>query len=340
MFEFHVSRSARERYGFDDLLFSLTGNVVFAGLAACREFAQRINRVRDVERHPELAMHPGSLNAMGLIDEVLHWMVAEYRRQRDPRTMVDALTWFSSRLGNDTLDQTLLAFSETFPVVAVYRGQQTAADWLAGSTGGVPNRAIALEELILLWLANLNPAFRRFQELFDDQSLARTTAYSQIASWLQAYFETRPRFGPSQQNLIDLLRAPALASPESLEGQLAFMRREWGDLVGDLITRMLMALDVLKEEEVAIWMRFHPPVRRAGFGWTRGDSSAAAIPTFGRGDHEYERFTPDKDWMPRTVMLAKSVYVWLDQLAKAYRRPVRRLDEVPDEELNLLARRL
>ena len=339
MFEFHVSRSSRERYGFDDLLFSLTGNVVFAGLPACREFAQRINRVRDVERHPELAVHPGSLNAMGLIDEVLHWVVAEYRRQRDPRTMVDALTWFASRLGNDTLDQTLLAFSETFPVVAVYRGQQTAADWLAGSAGGVPNRAIALEELILLWLANLNPAFRRFQELFDDQSLARTTAYSQIASSLQAYFETRPRFGPSQQNLIDLLRAPALASPDSLEGQLAFMRREWGDLVGDLITRMLMALDVLKEEEVAIWMRFHPPVRRAGFGWTRGDSSAAAILTFGRGDHEYERFTPDKDWMPRTVMLAKSVYVWLDQLAKAYRRPVRRLDEVPDEELNVLARR-
>jgi glycosidase len=339
VFEFHVSRSARERYGFDDLLFSLTGNVVFAGLAACRDFAHRINRVRKVERHPELAVHPGALHAMGLIDEVLHEVVAQYRRQRDPGAMLDALSWFASRLGSAALEQTLLAFSESFPVVAVYRGRQTASDWLAGSTGGVPHRAVALEEVILLWLANLNPAFRRFHELFDDQSLASTSAYPQLTSALQTYFETRPRFGAGQQNLIDLLRAPALESPDSLEGQLTFIRREWSDLVGDLVARMLMAIDVLKEEEVAIWMRFHPPVHHHGFGWTRGDSSAAAIPTFSRADHEYERFTPDKDWMPRAVMLAKSVYVWLDQLSKDYRRPVRRLDEVPDEELNTLARR-
>ena len=53
--------------------------------------------------------------------------------------------------------------------MAVYRGRQSAAEWLAGSTGGVPNRAIALEELMMLWLANLNPAFRRFSELFADE---------------------------------------------------------------------------------------------------------------------------------------------------------------------------
>src|SRR5258707_10224437 len=43
--------------------------------------------------------------------------------------------------------------------------------------------------------------------------------------------------------------------------------------------------------------------------------------------------------MQRAVVLAKSVYVWLDQLSKAYRRPVHRLDQVPDEELDSLARR-
>ncbi|HKT67779.1 MAG TPA: hypothetical protein VJP83_00015, partial [Terriglobales bacterium] len=92
-YEFHVSRAARDRYRFDEVLFSLTGNVVFANLAASREFAKRMNQVREVESHPELAINPGALNAMGLIDEVLHALVELYRKQRDPRAMLDALSW-------------------------------------------------------------------------------------------------------------------------------------------------------------------------------------------------------------------------------------------------------
>ena len=338
MFEFHVSRMVRDRCGFADSLFSLSGNVVFANLAASREFAHRINLARDVGNHPERAVHPGALNAMGLIDEALHAVAEQYRRQRDPRAMQDALTWFASRLGGDALDRTLQGFTEHFPALAVYRGQ-TASEWLAGSTAGVPHRAVALEELMMLWLANLNPAFGRFKELFDDEPLSRATAYPGLTGTLREYFDTRPRFGAENQNLIDLLRAPALAAPHSLEAQLAFIREKWQDLVGDLITRMLTALDVLKEEEVAIWMRFHPPVHHFGGGLTWGDSGVAAVPQFSRAEHEYERFTPDQDWMPRAVVMAKSVYVWLDQLSKAYQRPVHRLDQIPDEELDLLARR-
>ena len=338
-FEFHVSRNARDRYTFGEAMFSLTGNVVFANLAASREFAQRMNLVRDAALHPELAVNPGELNAMGLIDEVLHAVMALYRQQRDPRSVVDALAWFEERLGHEALDRTLLTFADEFPTVAVYRGRQSAAEWLQGSTGGVPHRAVAVEELMMLWLANLNPAFRRFSELFADEDLAKSTAYKQLTAGLRAYFETRPRFGPENQNLVDLLRAPALASPDSLEGQLAFIRERWAPLLGDIIRRLLAALDVLKEEQTAIWLRFHPPTPHGGMGPTFGDSSAAAIPDFSGKEFEYERFSADVDWMPRTVMIAKSIYVWLDQLGKLYRRPVHTLDQVPDQELDILARR-
>ena len=118
-YEFHVSRAARDRYGFDQLLFSLTGNVVFANLAGSREFARRINQVRDAQHRPELAVNPGALNAMGLIDEVLHAVVELYRKQRDPRAMLDALAWFESRLGPEMLDRTLQTFADHFPSLAV-----------------------------------------------------------------------------------------------------------------------------------------------------------------------------------------------------------------------------
>ena len=342
-FEFHVSRASRDRYGFADVLFSITGNVIFADIGAAREFAHRVNLVRDVESHPEKAMHPGALNAMGLIDEASHALVQVYREERDPRVMKDALTWFGSRLGGDELDRTLLAFSDQFPTVEVYRNKQQAREWLLASTAAVPNRALALEELMMLWLANRNPAFKPFCELFEDEGLQKSTAYKILTEGFRDYFETRPKL--ESQNLVDVLRAPALASPDSLAGQLAYIREKWVPLLGGLggsLRRLLTALDILQEEEKAIWMRYHPPAHdHFGGGVTLGgDSSISAVPSYGwAGEHEYEAFSPDVDWMPRTVMMAKSVYVWLDQLSRQYGRGIHRLDEVPDEELDQLARR-
>src|ERR1051326_8986482 len=109
MFEFHVSRQARDRYGFDDTLFSLNGNVIFANLAASREFAERMNRLRDAAHHPKRAIHPGALNAMGLIDEALHAVMAQYR-QRYPNLMDDALAWLSAPLGIVGVENSRRAF--------------------------------------------------------------------------------------------------------------------------------------------------------------------------------------------------------------------------------------
>ena len=45
----------------------------------------------------------------------------------------------------------------------------------------------------------------------------------------------------------------------------------------------------------------------------------------------YERFSPDTDWMPNAVLVAKTIYVWLDQLSRHYGRPLTRLDQIPEE---------
>ncbi len=339
-FEFHVSRAVRDKYGFDQEVFSWTGNVLFANIAASRRFANQVNQVRNAKQHPEQALHPGALNAMGLIDEALHAVIERYRQERDPRAMVDAIDWFSARLGPDALDKALLAFSTQFPGIDVYRGKLSAAEWLQKSTAGTPHRAVALEEMLMLWLANANPAFKKFQELFEDTELARTSVYPSLTQSFKEYFDTRPKFGPDEQNLVEMLRAPALASPDSLDGQLAFIQKKWTSVLGDLIRRILTAMDIMKEEELAIWMQFHPREERIhNTKHMEGDSSAAAVPHFGTKEPEYERFSPDVEWMPRTVMLAKSAFVWLDQLSKFYKRPIHRLDEVPDEELDTMARR-
>src|SRR3954452_627602 len=79
--EFHISRAARDHYLFDDTLFSLTGNVVFANFHASRVFAQKINDKRDLARYPEQTVRPDQINAMGLVVDILHYVVGLYRQQ-------------------------------------------------------------------------------------------------------------------------------------------------------------------------------------------------------------------------------------------------------------------
>ena len=346
LMEFHISRAARDRYHTEQTLFSFTGNVIFADLKASRELAHNMNVERGTEEDPERVIHPAALFAMGLIDEASHLLINHYRQAVAPHAISEALQWFSSRLGKDRFDQLLLRFVREFPGSTVYRGEETAQEWLKGSTDGVTHREAAFEELMMLWLANANPAFRPFLELFDDEPLERQTPYPNVTGGLRDFFATKPPIGEEASNLIDMLRAPALASPDSLSGQLAFIRNKWSRIVGDAaLRRLLLAIDVLQEEDVAIWMRFHPADemaerRRRGKHGHAGDFGGRVdLPDFAVMQHEYERFSPDQDWMPSTVLIAKSTYVWLAQLSRRYGRAITRLDQIPDEELSTLANR-
>ncbi|HEY7598337.1 MAG TPA: alpha-amylase family glycosyl hydrolase [Candidatus Limnocylindrales bacterium] len=334
--EFHVSREARERYGFDERLFAISGNVVFADFAASRRFAQKMNAARDAATDPGSAVRAGDLSAMALIDEVLHHVVELYRAQAQPKVMADALAVLEQRLGSETLDAALLHFVDHFPGSAAYRQPRPPREYLTGESEGTPNRQIVLEELLMLWLDNANPAFARYGELFDDRALEEGSAYEALVRGLSAFAKTQPTFGPDDDDLVTLLRRPALEAGDSLSAQLRWMRENWGLLLkrrfGD---RLLISLDVLKEEERATWMRFHPTAGGAGDG---SDADASALHGFGDLEAEPERFSADRDWMPRLVLIAKSTYVWLDQLARQYRRPVWTLDQIPDEELDRLSR--
>jgi hypothetical protein len=361
--EFHISRAVREKLDIDGLLFSYTGNVVFADVAASRKLAARLNDARGANADQANSVNAGALFAMGMIDELNHVLAAQYRKEVDPEVLAEALRWFASKVEPAKLEELLLAFAQQFPNVVVHQGKLTVTEWLNGMTDGLPNREAALEELMLLWLANSNPAFAPFRELFEDKDLARQTVYKTVTEALPSYLETRPPLSPEVGSLLDALRAPMLASPDSITGQLDFIREKWTKYLGPDMRRILLAIDVLREEDIAIWMRFHPP----GPDWHRhgapswggegfvgdefvGYDDDSVIGSDGvsrrRYDadyqaplHEYAAFSADQAWMPTVVLMAKSTYVWLEQLSKKYGRHIHRLEHIPDEELCLLAER-
>ena len=289
---------------------------------------------------------------MGLIDEACHVLMARYREQYDPEVLESALDWFGEQLGSDNLDALLLAFVEQFPGSTIIRGDETPAQWLAGKAGGMTNREAALEELLMLWMANRNEAFKPFAELFDDSKLAAQTVYKEVTAQLPEYFATRPLIpiaGATPLSLLDLLRSPAQRSVTSLAEQLEIIRGLWRPLLGDVLDRMILrAGEVLREESLAIWAQFNPPGRRTPEEETQRQRqqqhwteviATAEVPSFADTAQEYEKFSPDTNWMPSVVMMAKSTYVWLAQLSRQYGRHIGHLDEIPDRELATLAAR-
>jgi glycosidase len=325
--EFHVSRAARDRCRFDEALFASSGHAVLARPAAAHRFAAML----DAARGGAPTASAADLFALGLLDEAAHLAISHWRGRVDPEGWRALLDHLEHRLGREAVDRLLLTFAEAFPTVSVYRGRQRAVTWLAGATDARSHREIALEELLLLSLANSNSAAAPYRELFEDAALARGAPYATAVRELESFLVTRPGLGPSGATLLEFLRGPMRAAPGSLAAQLEFVRGAWGWLVGDLVERMSLAFDLRREEER--WLAARAAAARgehAGVG-------EATAPDYTGSDAEEERFSADAEWMPRTVMIAKSTLVWLDQLAKRYAREVHRLDQVPDEELDRLA---
>ena len=302
-FAFHISKIARQTYEFDENLFATDGRVIFADFAAARRFAEKMSNKRG-------EIVPASeINAMGLLDEMMHILIRQYEME-NPGVMQRALDWISTKHGENELGLGLLRFKEFFPA-----HQQEDV-----------KPSVTLEEMLLLSIENQNPALAKYRDLFDDTSLL-DTIYVEMLKTLETFFGYEPGFGTSKETLLHILRAPIEASPNSLNGQLKFVVERWGVILGErYINMILRGMDYLSEEAI----------REPSSG---GGDGKAPVPEYFGEYEEYERFSPDKEWMPRIVLLAKNAYVWLDQLSKQYERHIATLDQVPDEELDLLAKR-
>lgn len=322
--EFHISQKARKRYDFSDKLFSYNGNVIFANTRAVREFAAKINAVR--AREGQQQVYAGEINALGLLDEIAHTLLEQYRKRHAPQMKAQAYSWLAEQLGEEKLEAALAAFCEDFPPLSVVREEQTVKEYLdSENPEGLSNRYDTVEEILLLWITNRNPAaMKAAGELFDETHLAETSDYNKLILHLDAFARTLPAI--EGMNIIEYLRQPALKYPDSLFDQLDYIRHNWSAVLGEFLRRILMGIDMMREE-----------FKEHGFG----GGGTLEIPTYDMGGPEgyaeYEAFSADSDWMPRLVLMAKNAYVWLDQLSKKYGWEIRYLNEIPDEELQKLA---
>ncbi len=324
-FQFQISRKARRKYQFDESLFSIRGQIVFANFNAARRFAEILNSSAP---SPGAFISASDLNAMGLLDEVMHYIIEVYRKEINPDIFNRMESFLIKSLGRDAFEQLLHQFVELFPAPAVYKGQQTTEAYLQDVTGDLSNRHVVLAEMLLLWLDNNNPAYQHINELIDDRDLKKESKYASAIDHIDSFLSDEPPIGEERLSLFEFLSLPGKKFPNSLNAQLEYIKTNWSSYLGQWISRILIGLDFIREEQK---MRFDPAVF--------GPAPTRVTEFFPEEEIEPERFSPDLHWMPKVVLLAKSTYVWLHQLSNKYARPIKHLDQIPDEELDLLSKR-
>ena len=331
---FHISNAARSKYRFEDEFYSLRGNLVIITAASARKLANKINSIRQSEGKTDQFVTAGQVNTLGLLHEIFHYLIRYYEENESPGVFARGINHLKNNLNEEELTSVLSEYITSFPPLDVYKSKVSVNEYLDSTTTGRPNKEIILEEIILLNLENINPATRQLEELYSEKPLTEKTKYLELLSHLEKFFINEKLFGPENLPLIHFLRKPILESPFNLDGQLDYILKNWGIYVYDRFGKRLLTAKDIVFEDSKLFLQFMggkgtPPVPDYDLAKLKGVNSYY---------EEYERFTRDIEWMPNVVMIAKNIFVWLDQLSKKYQREIKRLNEIPDEELDRLAR--
>ncbi|MCP4571011.1 MAG: alpha-amylase [bacterium] len=320
--DFPVSREAWTRHGIGDLVGALPAADLNASL---RQLALHLEETAAGRETPPAE----DLLALRTLNQALRWICARYFLVENPGSLARGRRRAADRLGAGAVNGLLHTFVDSFPPAETLFEAKPSDEFMTGAAPGAgPERAVL--ELLLLFLNAVNPAARPARPLFDDDELRRRAPYVPFVTGLGDDLDHHEPPGSTGVPLLTLLREPMQASPGSLAGQLSYMREHWADLLPDELLEVLQrALDVLAEADARRGGEpGPPPVLEFGPG------TAA----WGDLGPEPEAFSRDADWMSNVVLMAKSVYVWLDQLGKRFDRPVTTLRDVPDEALDELSR--
>jgi glycosidase len=331
-FEIQISGTMWKKLDLSNMVADLANRPTPPAILYYRQLADRLNRHAARE---SFRAKPGELQLFALMNKIFRYLFRCYLDDQHPLLEETILTAGNLDFTSGPLAQVIQHFIELYPPVDL-TGKQvvTPKKYLTSDTRRFTKRRHIVRETLLLRLFMENPALTAYRPLFDDRQLATISPYVTVTSVLDREFEKGPPCAPFELPILELLRAPQKACPDSLAGQLEFIRKYWAELLPtEMLSELVSAFDTVSEEERSRGDGPGPPVVLEFSSHTKG--KYALFPT-----EEYpepERFSLDKDWMPNVVLIAKMAYVWMGQLSGKYGWPIQRLDEIPDAELDTLA---
>ncbi|MBP1751295.1 MAG: putative glycoside hydrolase [Geobacteraceae bacterium] len=329
-YDIQINKSAWKEFALDSAAKKLRAQTNVPDIVFYRHVAKSLNQQPERRGKPAKA---GNITLYALLTRICRHLLNRYVTDMYPEILDRILDKESLEYLSGDLFASLNGFVEHFPGSRVIEKKAPAADYISTSDPGDRRKKMIIGEFLLHRISTENPALTEFRVLFDDSPLLAETPFGKVVATLDERLADAPPFEPFPHPIMELLRLPIRFSPSSLAGQLEYIRINWAALLPDeLLSEILLGFAILQEEEREWWSG---PGKPQVMEFRKKEVGAGK-------DHfdypEYERFSADADWMSNVVMIAKMVYVWLDQLSKHYGRDISRLDQIPDEELDRLGR--
>jgi len=278
-------------------------------------------------QNPPSLFSASEVSAIGLLGKVFLKIIESYLQDYSPSSLYDLDKILISRLSSNGCDEIITSFLDSFPTSSVYLGQSATADYFLAPSKNASKRHSLYKSILLTFLADSNPAIRENDGVFTSPEFREAPLYRPFLSVFENSFSNQTEGNIDGASLLALLRAPSTAHPSSIHAQLEYIRQNWSSLLGEgLFNDLLRALDRINEEIKSSWVG--PDKSGNPFSF-----SLASYKT----DTDTVQFSKDLDWMPSVILLAKNTFVWMDQLSKKYHREIHRLDQIPDQELEILS---
>ncbi len=292
----------------------------------------------ELKRKTGIEVGAGLIFSINVYVKIIDKFFVAYEKKFDPEIFKRAFDFSLNSLGARDFIRMFDNFVKTFPPKEISAGKVTVEEYIWQRKNGRYNYENEIAETILIYLLNINPALEKVKPVFDVALLEEKNVFNAYAENLKRFAEKEPKVAEGK-NFIDFLLEPIVKFPNDFQAQLDYVKKYWRELIGEeFLSDLLTAKDMFAEDVI-----------RGGF-----DAPAeSVVPKYKKDEtqivheafpdeileiyEEKKQFTPDTDWMPNVVMIAKNTFVWLYQLSKKYGREIKRLDQIPDEELETLA---
>ena len=270
---------------------------------------------------------PGEITAVGLIGKIYLRVIDLYLSDSPPGALLDLDAILKSAPGSNYSDISIKLFLDHFPTSPTHYSQSSSDEYLLSFSGSPAKRHGLYKSFLLIFLADSNQAMRKKDNLFTDPELRESPHYSTLRTAIFELFTGQSAFSSDGKSLIEFLVEPAMLHPESLYDQLDYIRQNWTSVLGkDYLLDLLKTLDRIMEERE----------RKSGGKMVHQDPLGFSLASY-QTESEHIRFSDDLDWMPNVVLLAKNIFVWLDQLSREYQTSIHKLSHIPDQELAKLS---
>ena len=261
----------------------------------------------------------GEIAAIGVMGKIYYHILSQLENKGDMHFFPGLDEYLATLFGPKPLDKMLDEIISAYPLPRNMGSMESS-------------KSVHLYKIsILLFIVEGNPAFSPYHPILVDEELFSNTHYQ---AYIEKIKEFLSRHGPysidNSESLLSFLEKPFKLYPSSLADQLLYIKTHWQNFLDEEMWNSLSrSFDYIRED--------HKPQEFTKNTSPEPFSLQEPGDIFGIDDKPH--FSKDSDWMPNVVLIAKNIYVWLDQLSKKYSRDVERLDQIPEQELLTLAKR-